>query len=574
MRRRASTAGPPSWIARVAISAVLVAPGAARAQAVAQGGLSPGVTGTQIQGVAPGSAALIVDRNRADRAPAMVAPQRDAAKGGGQAVTSEQPFAPFVVREVRLEGASVSPSLIGAATRPFIGRRVDAKAIATLPGAVAKAYARSDVALYTVALPRQSFAGGVVRLVAIEGRITGVATHGPASTPAKAAVGAYALRLTRDHPLLRSHLQRVMLLIGALPGIKADAQFLPGQRTGELTLSIDVTQKRAELGLGINDRGQNLLGRTQLEADLTLNALFRQGERTVLTFATPTDVSRFQYYGLSDTEPLGEDGLTATGSAAYLRTQPRGTELHGSAEVGSLAFAYPVWLTPNRTLTATLSLDGLNSSNALLGQTLTDERTRVVRGALAFAASKAPTTLSVSGALSQGLDALGARPLAVGYDALAFTKLSAQARVERTLGPWAIRVRATGQYSPDLLPASEQLPLGGDDFGRAFPAALVTGDEGVAASVEVGRTFKTANALLSSAEPYVYVDGGRLRQRSRPELLLAGHTYDLASTGVGVRLAVAKRAVFDLEGARALATPDVPGAAGDWRFIFAYRTAY
>lgn len=562
-----------AWIARVAASAALFAPGIGHAAgALAQGGVAQGqaVSGA----AAPGGAGLIVERNRADRAPAILPPKAAAPIGGGRAAAPVQAFAPFVIHEVRVEGASVAPARVGDATRPFIGRLVDVKSIDALPEAVAKVYAGTDVALYTIALPQQTFADGVVRLVAIEGRVAGVAVHGPVRASAQRLVRAYAQRLTRDRPLKRSHLQRVMLLIGALPGVKVDAQFLPGRRTGEVELSLGVTQKRAELGLGINDRGQNLLGRTQLEADLTLNALLRQGERTVLTFATPTDVARFQYYGLSHTEALGDDGLTFTGALAYLRTRPRGSRVQGEAEVASLSMAYPIWLAPNRTLTGTLSLDGLNSSNALLGQTLTDERTRVLRGALAFAGSKGPTTLSGSGAVSHGLDALGARVLAPGYDALNFTKLSAQARVERTFGRWAVRLHATAQYSSDLLPASEQLALGGDDFGRAFPAALVTGDEGAAGSAEVGRTFKTPGPFLNSAELYGFIDGGRVRLRSRPQLSLPGRTYDLSSTGVGVRLSVAKRAVFDLEGARALQTPDVPGAAGDWRLIFAYRTLY
>ena len=539
----------------------------ATAAAVALGLVPPAAAHAQATG------ALIVDRNRADRAPAQAPIAGAAAFSGGRAVAPAQAFAPFIIREVRVEGSSLPGARVGAATRPFIGRRVDARSIDALPDAVAQAYAATDVALYTIVLPRQTFAGGVVRVVAVEGRLEGV-TVGGARGAAAARVRAYAERLLRDRPLRRSHLQRTLLLIGALPGLKVDAQFLPGAHAGGVRLALAVTHKPVELGFSASDRGQNLLGRTQLEADLTLNGLLRPGGRTTLTFATPTDPARFQYYAIGHSELLDGDGLSLTGSLGYLRTRPRGSDLRGEAETASLSLAYPLLLAPTRALTATLSLDGLNSRNALLGQTLTDERTRALRGALAFTAVRGHTTLAASGALSVGLDVAGARALAPGYDALDAVKFSAQARLEQTAGPWALRLRATGQVSPDLLPASEQLALGGDDFGRAFPAALVTGDDGAAGSAELGRTLKSPLRLVAQAEVYGFLDGGRVRQRSRPELALPGRTYDLASTGLGVRLALPRRTVLDLEGARALQTPDVPGSDGDWRLVAAFRSVY
>ena len=179
-------------------------------------------------------------------------------------------------------------------------------------------------------------------------------------------------------------------------------------------------------------------------------------------------------------EPVGDGGLTLGGSFGYLQTRPRGSDQRGEAETASLTASYPVILSSSRTLSATLSLDGLNSSNALFGQTLSREHTRALRAAAAYAQAKGPLTLALSGSASFGLDIADARTLAPGYDALDFRKLSGQARLERKAGAWTLRVHATGQYSPDLLPASEQLALGGDEYGRAVPAALGTGDEGAA----------------------------------------------------------------------------------------------
>ncbi len=529
-------------------------------------------------GASTGSS-FIVDRGRIDRAPPTALPSAadgSSAQGaGGRVAAAGELAAPFVLRGLRLEGASASDAVLRPVLRRFVGRRMDAAGLKVLAEAVSAAYAKADVALYTVLLPQQDFAGGVVGVRVVEGYVEAVEVKTAAGRPAR-QVALYARRLMHERPLRRTTLEHAFLLMRALPGVTVDAQFLRGGGDGAVRLVVTVHRKRVQFGVGVSDRGANRLGRTQVEADLTVNSLLRDGDRTALVLAAPTDFTRFRYYALSHTQPLGSGGLTATASLGYLSTRPRGSSMRGEAKIGSLSLSYPLQLQADRSLVLTGSLDALDSANALFGVTLSDERTRTIRVAAAYARTLDPkTNFSLGGTVSQGLPGLGARPVAPGFSDTDFHKVSLQAAATKAYGRWTVRVRATAQASGDRLPASEQLALGGDDFGRAFESATVTGDQGAAGSLELAWAASAVlPKVLAGSEVYAFTDGGRVRFKGRPLYGTAGATYDLASAGLGLRAAVAAHTVLQLEASRQVVARLPQGASGDWRLVFGYRTNY
>jgi hemolysin activation/secretion protein len=518
---------------------------------------------------------LILDRNRADREPP--APElRPRIPAGGQAtVVAPQPAVQFTIRSIRLEGATaVPPGMINAAFHPFIGQAGDAKSLNALTQAAAAAYGRSDVALYTVLLPNQSFDGGVVRLRVIEGYISDIQVKADGAARKDAAlVRRIAERVLHERPLRKSTLQRAALLIRDIPGLKVDIQFLKGASTGAVVLQINVTRRAFEAGIGVNNRGTAELGRTQVELDLTANSLFRAGDQTRFTVVVPTDVDRFQYYALSHSELLTDDGLTATGNVGYLRTRPASIPLHGSAITAGVALSYPVIHTASEGLTVTGSMDGVNSDNALFGQTISDDHTRALRVAAAYTRSLGKLTLAASGTSSFGLDILGSRVTSPLLSDATFKKLNGRLGLDyKPIPPLTLRLRGIGQYSlGDRLPSVEQLALGGDEFGRAFPAAIIIGDSGLAGSSELAYSPQHLPGLIKGSEVYGFVDGGKLWSVNR--FIEAPYSESLASAGFGARLAVANKAVFQLEAAEALDEP-MPQMHDGWRVVFGYKSIY
>ncbi len=291
-----------------------------------------------------------------------------------------------------------------------------------------------------------------------------------------------------------------------------------------------------------------------------------------MTFAAPIDWGGFQYYALSHSQKLGEDGGVVTAAAGYLRTKPKGPlPLRGEASTGSLQVGYPLLRRYDRSLYLSGSLDGVNSENALLGRTLANERTRAARVAASYSRTSPTNAIGLSMALSQGLDSLGARTVSRGISRPTYTKLNAQASLDRQLHPtWVARIRTMAQYSNDPLPAAELMSLGSDAFGRGFEASFLSGDRGVGGSAELAWRTSDLPRLLTGSELYSFVDGGNVRINKR---LGPGGTVRLASGGVGARVAIAAKTVVQIEAAKAIEDTS-PAHRHGWRITASYRALY
>ncbi|MEI9890813.1 MAG: hypothetical protein WDN45_09770 [Caulobacteraceae bacterium] len=159
----------------------------------------------------------------------------------------------------------------------------------------------------------------MVQLNVIEGYVEDVTLTGDG---AGKLVKAYAAKLKQGLPLKRSRLERYLSLMRDVPGVKIDVQLLQGSKPGAVVLAITAHQKRVEAGLSLNNRGTAYLGQNQIRADLYVDRLPRQGDQLRLTYATPTDTARFQYYSAGQTFALGQEGANLGLSGGYIITHP------------------------------------------------------------------------------------------------------------------------------------------------------------------------------------------------------------------------------------------------------------
>jgi hemolysin activation/secretion protein len=522
---------------------------------------------------APGlSWAQIIDQQRTDRRPPTAtreAPRpATQAPQAGRVVSEVSEAAATPLRRVVVTGSSLSAAAFETATRPLVGQPLSQATVSAAANAAAEVYGKSDIALYTLVAPNQDLSGGELRLQAIEGHIDQVALQGDVRDRDLSLVTAMADKLTLERPLRKPTLERYLSLIRDIPGETVEAQLLQGRAPGAVILALGLKQQRATWDLSVNNSGSAILGRTQLQATGNLHGLLRAGDHTSLTVGVPTDAERFRYYALTHSQPLGSEGLRVQGNVGYYRTRPKNLPIEGEATFGGVQVSYPMIRGYQTNLYLTGALDGLNSSNAVFGQGVADERTRVLRGSAAWSRIKPRSALSASAVASAGLDDLGARALP-GLADTDFRKLNLRAGVDRAIGSsFVVRLRAMSQSSNDLLPASEQVPLGGQEFGRAFEQAVVIGDYGKAGSAELGWRPQGLPESIKGSELYGFVDGGTATRRPRPGI--AAQRYDMASAGAGVRVAVNTRTVVGLEGAYGF-DPPIPGQDKSWRLGVSFR---
>ena len=189
--------------------------------------------------------------------------------------------------------------MVDAITRPFVGKDVDRKGLQRITDALSALYAQSDIALYTVTVPGQDFAGGVLRIQVYEGYVEHVELHGETSGDLD-LMKSYAEHLTAERPLHKSTLQRYVSMMRDVAGVTLDVQMMRGEEPGAALMSVGVTTVDHKFSFGLGDQGTSALGLYQIQADAEFYSLLREGEVTHLTVSVPTVFERYQFVALTE----------------------------------------------------------------------------------------------------------------------------------------------------------------------------------------------------------------------------------------------------------------------------------
>jgi hemolysin activation/secretion protein len=509
-----------------------------------------------------------IDQNRVDRAPAPPLEVPKAAPvtpGAATRVDAGNDVAP-PIRNISFEGTSV-PRIVAEAVQAFIGQPASKTNLQALADAMSAAYGQSEVALFTIAIPEQDLSAGEVRVLVAEGHVEAVVLSGEVEGRELKLVQSYADRLTRERPTSRRTLERYLSLIQDIPGLKVKPQLQMGEGQGGVRLILDLDYRRPTLTFSFDNRTTRLVDDGQVSAAARTYQLLREGDETVLNATASVDFSDLLFVGLSHSTPLGTEGTRLALNAGFLRTRPDGSSQFGEARSAGLTVSHPLIRSYRRNLTLSLAIDGLNSENAAFGSLISTERSRAVRAAAAYAQSGKRRTISGALTASKGLDILGARvPSTIGEES--FFKLNGRATLDQAIGQRAVlRLRTSGQWTRDPLPAVERLAIGGASFGRAFEAGLISADRGIAGLVEFAWR-PIAKGKFSTSEVYGFVDGAKSRILDRPPF--EGENLDLASAGGGVRVGWSDKVMVETEVAHVLDQP-FPGYDGDWRVSVSWR---
>jgi hemolysin activation/secretion protein len=486
---------------------------------------------------------------------------------------------PFVLRYVKVEGAAhLAPGAIYAIWRDEIGKTITLDDIRHIADGIGALYKKTGYALYTVSIPRQSFADGVVTVQVVEGYVAAVQIEVADQHADLALIKAYGEAIAADKPLRQATLERYILLMSDLPGFKVGSKFEAISGTpGAYRLVLAVTQKKFDAGFGFANLGTPVLSDSQFDVNGVANSLLREGDRTQLVYGFPPDgFRRYQYYGLSHQTPLGDDGVTAQLNAGYLGTKV--DALSGRAYLLNLHVNDPLIRSVDENLFLNAGFDALNADDAILGSLLSDERTRAFRTTLAYALRDdlffgLSGTNTAVGTLSAGVPILGARRGSIALGSPTFGKFNTRVERDQTL-PWdfIFRTRLSGQFSGSHLPASEEYTFGGEDFGRAFDYDTLNGDRGIALAGELAYQIGPYHPYGVTLAPEVYGwgDWGRVWTA---DTIYQPASDRAASAGIGSRATIGDtdKTIISLELARDIERPLFAPSPPAWRVVFTIR---
>ena len=477
------------------------------------------------------------------------------------------------VRNVSLVGATAFPQgrlqdMVGG----LVGPHTPLARIEVARAALLSLYRSSGFVLTTVTANVGS--DGTLRFNVIEGRIAQVKLDGDIG-PAGVQVLRFLNHLTEKQIIDNATLERWVLLAQDVPGVTLRAVLQPSaDDPGALTLVAQVSHQAVSGLLTVDNRAFRQTGPQEGLLIVDLNSVTQFGEKTEASVYHTN--GNTQNFGQASTEVfVGGSGLKVRVYGGYGEAQPsdplRTVGYRGFTTIFGLAASYPVIRSRQESLNVVANLDAIeteirtNSGPQGQNDRASRDSLRIVRLGAEYAIEDVlagdarPATNFASVRISQGVPFLGGtsdrNPLPSRLnEQVGFTKVAVElSRTQTLFVPFdgasvALKGRLLGQGTRNVLPPSEKFFLGGSEINRGFYSGEVTGDNALAASVELqlntGVEFSVFGTPIPiTAQFYAFYDRGETweNQKSDPDTRLS-------SEGIGGRFNVTRFTEFDVEG--------------------------
>ena len=484
----------------------------------------------------------------------------------------------LTVKDLNLQGVSVYERAdLLPIFEPVLGREITFAEFYGVARAIQERYQRDGYILSFAYIPPQTVADDVYTISVVEGYVDKVLVEDAEGT-LRATLEDILAPLTRSRPLHSDTLERYMLLADDLAGVKVTGVLQPSKEARAASdLIVKVVHHPVDGGLRIDNRGSEFTGPWQGTANFAVNSVLGRGERVALSATVTRRPRELKSIALTLSQPLGYEGLVLSAGGGYTRAEPGFTLKRFAVETetihADLDLSYPIIRTRAQTLTAAVGFSYLNTVVDLLGVRFSRDRIRTAGAGLTYSENGFLGGASrVTLGLAQALDILAASDPDEDLTSRAdseptFTKVGLDVvRSQPLFGGLDLMLSATAQYAFAPLPAAEEFALGGARYGRAYNPGEITGENGVAASVEVGYGLVPDDPLILGVKPYGFYDFGKAwDERTGSSLGLA---HSLSSAGFGVRIDLIRGVTLDFEYAHPLTrTPSNQSGGKQGRFF-------
>ncbi len=456
---------------------------------------------------------------------------------------------PITPTRFDISGVNAIPfAEVTALFAPLAGKPTTVGKLIELSNSVTRLYKDRGYALSFAFLPAQDFAGGVVRVVAVEGHVASVRIDGDAGK-AREQLEALGARIQADKPLRQETFDRYVQLMSQLPGLRVQASApLPTSTDGATVLTLKSASTPYAVTVGAEGRGR----KPRAVVTGTLNqwpfSASQLKASTILSTVGGEAYAAFQY-----SQFIGSDGLAAKLDVSHYKGDPD-AQLGGSGATQrsvtsnrvEAAASYPLRLSASMNLSVSggaYAVDYTDSySNASSGANLAYEtRVRALFGQLTYSMATPDRVRRASVMLARGLDRFGAEAGAttnvvglnpVNNAQLSFTRLVLAASQSDT---WPARFGTAfgmaAQLSGDSLPAPERVSFGGTRFARGYAPGEASGDKGLGLSAEVNRAWPVDFPYVRQLQPYFLLEAARVRNEGAVPV-----PANLRSVALGLRI--------------------------------------
>jgi hemolysin activation/secretion protein len=491
---------------------------------------------------------------------------------------------PFMkLSAVVVEGAAELPGdAIDETYRGFVGKTVSQADLAAIARNISDLYRERGFHLSRAIIPAQDIKGGKIRVRVIEGRIAEIVLKGEGAE--RFGIRPLLAAVTAEQPARLATLERKLLLVNNLPGVRIADTALEeiGVATGNFRLILELETWRLYTALGAGSWGTPAVGPIQSYLAANVNSQMIPGDTFGANFATvPGAIQELAFGRLFYDAPVGNDGARAGATVSYSEIRP-GDETE-ALDTRTRVETFELWgkVVPLQSRKSSLSLlaaVGLsNATESDADGTNYRDRLRTVRLAADYQLrDDAGGSNFFTFGLRQGIDAFDASHAgdtllsrADGSGKFSIFDFSFT-RYQRLTETWSLKLSAAGQWASRPLLASQEFYLGGTAFGRGYYSSELSGDSGIAGSVELRFDQKLNHQFFKGYQLYGFIDGGVVRD-FRPA---SDDTHSLSSFGAGVRLFMAEDFQAVLEVSAPLSYRGPSAARRDAHLFFSVTKAF
>jgi len=468
------------------------------------------------------------------------------------------------IQSIRFGGALdlVPEAELQALVEDAIGKELDFAGLQALANKVTDHLRNRGHLLARAYLPRQDVTEGKVEIFVLKGRLDGSATEGGgwkislAKDPRITAATLNTLAETSapsGSSLTQEDLERALLLMNDLPGIKVRSRLQPGVASGSSQIHVDVSEGPLLGGVvWLDNYGNRNTGKAQANLLLNVNNPMGIGDHLGLlaTVSEGIQLARFGY-----DRPIGASGMRASLGYTDMHYQENdgvgvAAALKGNSTILNAGLSYPIIRSRTTNLNAGLGADRKRLNDDSNAGALRAKRIDVMAlrlngdhqdGALGggFTSGSIDLTsgrLDLSGvAADQAADAASLQTQG-SYQKLGF-QLN---RLQILTSNWTLLGRLSGQRASKNLDSSEKFILGGTSGVRAYPDSEGNGDEGWLASLEL-RYDLPGGTAWGELQFSAFVDSGNVSLHKTPgSVAIASasgkNQYQLTGAGLGVTI--------------------------------------
>jgi hemolysin activation/secretion protein len=390
-------------------------------------------------------------------------------------------------------------------------------------------------------VPEQNVNGGSVTIAIVEGRYGKIDVRNDTRLSDRRA-RSILTGLDSGEIVTTAPLERRLLLLSDVPGVRVRSTLAPGTAVGTSDLIVDIAQGPSITGsVEADNAGNRYTGTYRLGGSINLNNPAGIGD--VLSLRVLGSSGGLGYGRVAYQAPAGN--LTVGADYTHLRYE-LGREFnalgaHGKADIFSVFASYPLIRSRDANLYALVGADAKLLEDDIGATSIRSRRTS---GAVTLGLSGDTRDRSGWNSFSAGLsfgDLHFKDPLERAADALAarssgsFGKFQAAvARLQTINGPFTVYGALRGQLAFDNLDSSEKMELGGAYAVRAYPEGEAYGDTGYVATIEPRLALDHWTSGLSGHFQLIgFVDTGEVRYAHHPWFVGSNHAR---RSGIGAGL--------------------------------------